>query len=282
MAKHFVSIKINAEKGEGKELRTKYGVGGFPTLLLVDAKGEEVDRIVGFRPPDKFIAALKPILAGDSFGALKKKAAASPDDLTTALAYAKKLEERRRGKDAEAIYRRVAGSEEAPAALRVEARGRLAIVAFTSSRGKNVTPLEKFFDENKSSKAAVEPARMLFSFYQGQKKNERAVAMGDWLLANGLDGDSQFLNNYAWFLATHDLHLKRARKLAKKAVKLSPRAPHILDTLAEAYHRNGEHARAVKAQKKALGLVSGTQRKQYEERLAEFEAALEKTGSSSK
>ncbi len=70
MSKHFVSIKINAEKDEGKALAEKYGVSGFPTLLLVDPKGEEVDRIVGFRPPDKFIATLKPILAGDSFAAL--------------------------------------------------------------------------------------------------------------------------------------------------------------------------------------------------------------------
>ena len=214
-----------------------------------------------------------------ALGAALAAAAASPDDFTTAVAYAKKLEERRIGKDAEAIYRRVADSEKAPAALRVEARGRLAMAAFTGSRGKNVAPLEKFFEENKSSRAAVEPARMLFSFYQRQKKNERAVAMGDWLLANGQDGDSRFLNSYAWFLATHDLRLKRALTLAKKAVKLSPKTPHILDTLAEAFHRSGEHAKAVETQKKALGLVSGKQREEYAKRLAEFEAALKKSGS---
>ena len=281
MSKHFVSIKINAVKGEGKALTEKYGVRGFPTLLLVDPKGEEVDRIVGYRPPDKFIAALKPILAGNSFAALRKKTEANPDDLETALAYAKKLEERRKSEAAEAIYRRVADSEKAPAALRVVARGRLAILEYTRSRGKNVAALEKFFEENKSSGVAVESARMLFSFYQRQKKNERAVEIGDYLLGNGLDRDSRFLNNYAWFLATHDLHLKRALKLAKKAVKLSPKAPHILDTLAESYHRNGKHRKAVKTQKKALEFVSERQRPQYAKRLAEFEAALKESQSSS-
>lgn len=281
MSKHFVSIKINAEKGEGKTLAEKYGVSGFPTLLLVDPKGEEVDRIVGYRPPDKFIATLKPILAGDSFAALTKKVKANPDDLEIAVAYAKKLEERRKSEEAEAIYRRVADSKKAPAALRVVARGRLAIAQYMRSRGKNAAALEKFFEDNKSSDAAVESARMLFSFYQRQKKNERAVEIGDYLLGNGLDGDSQFLNSYAWFLATHDLHLKRALKLAKKAVKLSPKSPQILDTLAESYHRNGKHRKAVSTQKKALEFASERQRPQYAKRLAKFEAALKESQSSS-
>ena len=41
------------------------------------------------------------------------------------------------------------------------ARGRLAIAEYTRSRGKNAAALEKFFEDNKSSDAAVESARML-------------------------------------------------------------------------------------------------------------------------
>jgi lipopolysaccharide biosynthesis regulator YciM len=282
MSKHFVSIKINTEKGEGPKLKKKYGVGGLPTLLLVDSKGEEVDRLVGFRPPDKFIAALKPIIAGDSFAALKKRAEAKPDDIKSVLAYAKKLEERRKSAEAEKIYLRIIESKKTDAALRVEAKGRLAILKFVKSRGANAEPLELFFKENKSSKSAVEAARMLFSVYQRQKKNERAVELGEYLLKNGSGEDALFLNSFAWFLATNDLQLKRALKLARKAAKLSPKAPHILDTLAEAYHRNGKHGKAVKTQKKAIELVSERQKKQYEKRLAEFEAALEKSKSGEK
>lgn len=277
MSKHFVSIKINAEKGEGKALTEKYGVHGFPTMLLVDPKGEEVDRLVGYRPPDKFIADLKPILAGKSFAALRKRFKANPDDLETAIAYAGKLEERRKNEEAEAIYRRVADSKKAPAGLRLTARGRLAIAEFMRSRGQNAKALEEFFEKNRDSDAAVEPARILFSFYQSQQKNERAVAIGEYLLGKGQDANAEFLNNFAWFLAIHDLHLKRALELAKKAVKLSPEAPHILDTLAECYHRRGEHEQAVATQKKALKFVSEGQRPQYEKRLAQFEAALKKS-----
>ena len=33
---HFISIKIDAEKGEGKDLTKKYNVTGYTTILFVD------------------------------------------------------------------------------------------------------------------------------------------------------------------------------------------------------------------------------------------------------
>ena len=38
---NFINVAIDAEKGEGPRLAQKYGVNGFPTLLVVD-KNEEV------------------------------------------------------------------------------------------------------------------------------------------------------------------------------------------------------------------------------------------------
>lgn len=36
---------------EDLEMTAKYGIGGVPTLLLVDENGEVLDRLVGFNPP---------------------------------------------------------------------------------------------------------------------------------------------------------------------------------------------------------------------------------------
>ena len=44
---HFVNVKMDMEKGDGVELQKKYGIEAYPTLLLLDAKGEEVYRTVG-------------------------------------------------------------------------------------------------------------------------------------------------------------------------------------------------------------------------------------------
>ncbi|MCA5005877.1 thioredoxin family protein [Sphingobacterium bovistauri] len=45
--KNFVSIKIDMEKGEGIELMKKYEVTAFPTLFLLDPKGNVVKKMMG-------------------------------------------------------------------------------------------------------------------------------------------------------------------------------------------------------------------------------------------
>lgn len=51
----FVSVKIDMEKGEGPELLKRYDVNAFPTFLFLDANGELVHRMVGYKPADAFI-----------------------------------------------------------------------------------------------------------------------------------------------------------------------------------------------------------------------------------
>jgi thiol-disulfide isomerase/thioredoxin len=50
-----VALKLDAEK-EGLAAAKRYKIAAYPTLLLLKADGTEVDRIVGFREPAKFIA----------------------------------------------------------------------------------------------------------------------------------------------------------------------------------------------------------------------------------
>ena len=44
---HLVCGKMDMEKGEGPDLAKRYDVKAFPTMLLLDADGNEVDRFVG-------------------------------------------------------------------------------------------------------------------------------------------------------------------------------------------------------------------------------------------
>ena len=52
----FVSVKINAD--EDRATATRYGITGFPTILFVDSMGNEIHRIVGYRPPQAFLAEM--------------------------------------------------------------------------------------------------------------------------------------------------------------------------------------------------------------------------------
>jgi len=69
----FVSLKINAEKGEGIALAKKSKVQGFPTIVFYNENGEEVHRVVGYQEADKFLQSMK-IAAANSETSLKRKA----------------------------------------------------------------------------------------------------------------------------------------------------------------------------------------------------------------
>ncbi len=51
----FISVKIDAEKGEGPALAKKYGVAGYPTLIFTNPKEEVVYRVMGSADPEVLI-----------------------------------------------------------------------------------------------------------------------------------------------------------------------------------------------------------------------------------
>lgn len=80
LASQVVSVKLDAEK-EGKELATKYGVDGFPTILFLTAKGEVAGKIVGYLPPAGFSGELTKIVQGyKEFPGLQRELKSKPAD----------------------------------------------------------------------------------------------------------------------------------------------------------------------------------------------------------
>jgi thioredoxin 1 len=58
---------------EGERLARKFGVKGFPSLIILDSRGNEVDRIVGERSAPDLIDELKDIFESASTGEGKGK-----------------------------------------------------------------------------------------------------------------------------------------------------------------------------------------------------------------
>jgi len=56
----FICLKVDA--GEHADLAKRYDVLGYPTILFLSPDGEEIGRIVGYEPPDKFLQDAKNIL----------------------------------------------------------------------------------------------------------------------------------------------------------------------------------------------------------------------------
>lgn len=75
----FVAVRLDAEK-EGAEAARRFGVESYPTLLFLDSTGKEVERIVGFLPPDRFVDEVRRIRAGDTLHACLERLDADPGD----------------------------------------------------------------------------------------------------------------------------------------------------------------------------------------------------------
>lgn len=52
---HFVSLKMDMEKGEGITLGKKYGVTAYPTMLILDTQGNVMHTMVGSRSAEELI-----------------------------------------------------------------------------------------------------------------------------------------------------------------------------------------------------------------------------------
>ncbi|MBE0424906.1 MAG: thioredoxin family protein, partial [Lutibacter sp.] len=52
---NFINVSIDADSREGKKIVEKYAVRGYPTLLILDARGNLIARNIGIQSPKKLI-----------------------------------------------------------------------------------------------------------------------------------------------------------------------------------------------------------------------------------
>lgn len=101
----FIAVKYDMEKGEGIDIRKKYDVNMFPTFLILNAQGEEINRVVGKAVAEEFIEKVKVALNPDNSMASLKAAYEKEKNMRTALPYAKALYEN--AKDPSAVLSEV-------------------------------------------------------------------------------------------------------------------------------------------------------------------------------
>ena len=66
-SRKFVFIRLFQDTDrQGARLASRFGVEGFPTLIILDSSGREVDRILGFRRAKELIEDLQSIVDEDS------------------------------------------------------------------------------------------------------------------------------------------------------------------------------------------------------------------------
>jgi TolA-binding protein len=98
-------------KAEGKKdtvTREKYGIAGFPTVILMNSSGEEIDRIFGYLPPEEFVTTIQDYMEGkNTLEDFEKRFAADPQDAELAFKLAEKYEGRSMFDEAGTYYGKV-------------------------------------------------------------------------------------------------------------------------------------------------------------------------------
>lgn len=89
---HFVSLKVDMEKGEGPSLKDQFQVKAYPTFLFLDKTGKEINRIVGgTSKADEFIQSVKDGIGEMSLSSMNKRYDEGQRDTTFLLNYLKVL-----------------------------------------------------------------------------------------------------------------------------------------------------------------------------------------------
>jgi thioredoxin-related protein len=62
----LVALKVDAEK-EGSELADRFQVDSYPTMVFIEPDGTEIDRVIGYLPPESFLERVAKVRTGDTF-----------------------------------------------------------------------------------------------------------------------------------------------------------------------------------------------------------------------
>jgi thioredoxin-like negative regulator of GroEL len=78
----FIALHVDIEKEDGNAIAERYQVQAYPTLLVLDASGVEMGRLVDFTPANVLKRGVEHIAAGQNhLASLQADVARNPDDL---------------------------------------------------------------------------------------------------------------------------------------------------------------------------------------------------------
>jgi tetratricopeptide (TPR) repeat protein len=224
-ADKYVMVRFTSRDNEFKILSKRYNVRRYPTVLFLDQRGEEVDRIF-FNNPDrsKYTPILKDFVGGDfQLAALREKYNRKPDDVWANLRLARKYVSRYEMRACFPHYSKVLKYDPSDSKGYMEEASYY--VAFYNMRFRqNIRPLESFVETceggeflEKSSldligwiKDKEDPLRTSRRYEEAIKKLPRSTALRKSYLKFILSG--QLADLYP-----------RGERLARDLIKLDPK-----------------------------------------------------------
>jgi len=270
-------MKVDAEKGEGIRLAKKYNVRGYPTVVFVNNDSVEIDRIVGYYPPQPFLQELQRIHNGENtYLSLANQVQQTPDNITVLTQYAKKLEQRSSYSE-EGLHTWQKVNNLADPGSQAQAEAGYKVAQYQAALQESAKPLETFIDAHPESPYLTDAYSDLTSVYKnlGEPQQEAdAFKQAVEVAEKSGKVSAGFLNSYAWRMSELELNLNDALKRAKQAVEMvkdeSPTdRAQIMDTEAEVRWKLGQDDKAIEITQQAIKLQPDDN--YYKKQLAKFQ-----------
>lgn len=249
----MVPVKWDAEKDPWLATAKQYKVSAYPTLIVLDPSGKEVDRHLGFLEAAEFVATIDGYRKGvGTIAALEKELQAKPDDVDLMYRVGMKHAEAGRAGEAATVLTKAMSADPK------NEKGRNPAILYALGEAYYVdgqyADAKPYFDrlvkEYPDGEMADAGAKRLAGTEYKLGNKDAAVATY-WKVTEKKANDPSALNGFAWFCAQRKIGLDRALEAAKKAADLSGRDPGILDTLAEVYFARGDFDNAIKIEEEA-------------------------------
>ena len=172
----LVFAKVNG--WEDTALANRYGISGYPTIILLAATGEEIDRLWGYFPPDSFRQTVNNYLAGvGTLPDLEKQLAKEPENIGLMMQVGEKYASRSRFEKAVELYKKVIAQD------RENKTGKVPEALYNAgdalSRGKKFMIAKKYYQSlvDKYPSAEEYNDALLEIPYQHEQMGDTATAL---------------------------------------------------------------------------------------------------------
>ncbi len=188
--------------------------------MFVDAEGNEIDRIVGFRPPAEYLAEMTRIRNGiNTIPDLVHRLETEPENTDLLVSLAGKLEASSGLKAAITYWEILFGMEAADAATRSLAGLKMAL--YHSRENNDPETLISFIENETNTKILPQAFDALRNFYRrsGDKPAEANTYRRYVDFMSGVNkADQGFLNGYSWRMTQLELNLENALERVDQAI----------------------------------------------------------------
>jgi len=241
---------MHADSAEGKALIEHYKISGFPSIVFVDSDSMEVDRIIGYLPPEVFLTELQRIQRGENtIPDYIKRTTENPDDFNLWKALAQKYEDRGDLPSAVEVWESVAEANIGEPLL-----VNYKFVELYAQINKDVSGLEKFVINNLDSEFTPYAFRNIINIQRRQKNID--AESNTWIkFINYMELKEKqtagFYNSFAWRMSELNKNLELALNKIQIGVAMvaeddSSSLAGYMDTEAEVLWKMGNIDEAVR------------------------------------